>query len=212
MKTLKYSFFSCVVFFLFGCGIIVINPKYEDLTKNEQERIAPDSLESIDGFYKAYEDLSTKNIYKVDAKTTKEIIKNSDKEFVLIIFYANWCSPCKKQMPYIKEFYNKNKNLITLLYVSTSEWSQLNKDREYLNSLNLLVGASLVVDINKYGNKLSPKKRFISYFKDLNFSNFDSNKIGFPTYVLVKNDLTHIYTNSGIFENEKISNFITSTN
>lgn len=196
-----------VMLIISSCGIIVINPKFKDLSQDEQNAVAP-KKSAVNFFFDSYYDDNSHHIFSIEANQTKEIIKQTKENYSLVVFYANWCFPCKQQMPNILEFHKKHKNEMALILISTTEWSELDSDRKYLNSLGLHIGSSLVVDIFKYGQKLSPKVRYKAFYEDLNISDYDSKLIGFPLFILVDKQLNHYYTNVGNFDSKTISNLI----
>lgn len=202
---IKLSFVLMLI--ISGCGIIVINPKFQDLSQEEQEAITP-KRSALNSFFESYYDNSSHHIFSIEANQAKEIIKQTKEKFSLVVFYANWCFPCKQQMPKVVEFHKKHKKEMALILISTTEWSELNSDRKYLNSLDLHIGSSMVVDIFKYGQKLSPKVRYKTFYEDLNISDYDSKLIGFPLFILVDNQLNHYYTNTGNFDSKTIADLI----
>lgn len=44
----------------------------------------------------------------------KAIIKNDDKIYV-VNFWATWCAPCIKELPYFEKLHQQNKNVIVIL-------------------------------------------------------------------------------------------------
>lgn len=44
----------------------------------------------------------------------KAIIKNDDKVYV-VNFWATWCAPCVKELPYFEKLHQQNKNVIVIL-------------------------------------------------------------------------------------------------
>lgn len=44
----------------------------------------------------------------------KAIIKNNDKVYV-VNFWATWCAPCVKELPYFEKLHQENKNVIVIL-------------------------------------------------------------------------------------------------
>ncbi len=53
-------------------------------------------------------------VYDTFADFEKAIIKNDDKIYV-INFWATWCAPCVKELPYFEKLHQQNKNVIVIL-------------------------------------------------------------------------------------------------
>ncbi|QBZ98014.1 TlpA family protein disulfide reductase [Flavobacterium sangjuense] len=53
-------------------------------------------------------------VYDRFANFEKAIIKNDDKIYV-INFWATWCAPCIKELPYFEKLHQQNKNVIVIL-------------------------------------------------------------------------------------------------
>lgn len=53
----------------------------------------------------------------MDGKQKVELYKNNGKP-TFINFWASWCGPCKEEMPYIEEAYNKYKDQVNFLMVN----------------------------------------------------------------------------------------------
>lgn len=59
------------------------------------------------------------------------IIKDSTK-YNLVVFSASWCGPCHKQIPYLKEIYNKLKEKIEITYISLDKEETMSNWKELL--------------------------------------------------------------------------------
>jgi thiol-disulfide isomerase/thioredoxin len=53
-------------------------------------------------------------VYDTFSDFEKAIIKNDDKVYV-INFWATWCAPCVKELPYFEKLHQQNKNVIVIL-------------------------------------------------------------------------------------------------
>lgn len=63
--------------------------------------------------------------------TTKQSIADLKGKTVLITFFATWCGPCRKELPFIQsEIYNKYKNnpkFELLIFGREHSWEEVNK-------------------------------------------------------------------------------------
>ncbi len=63
----------------------------------------------------------------VNTKTNKRETIIQDKSiFNLVVFSASWCSPCHKQIPLLKDIYNKYSDKLELTYISLDREEALN--------------------------------------------------------------------------------------
>lgn len=66
--------------------------------------------------------------------TLKSSISDLKGKTVLITFFATWCGPCRKELPYIQsDIYNKyknNKDFELLIFGREHSWAEVNKFRE----------------------------------------------------------------------------------
>lgn len=70
--------------------------------------------------------------YETSAGKTKHISEFKGKT-ILITFFATWCGPCRKELPYIQsDIYNKyknNPNFVLLVFGREHSWEEVNKFR-----------------------------------------------------------------------------------
>lgn len=93
--------------------------------------------------------------YIHDYKTSKEFILKSDKP-VVVDFWANWCGPCKKMMPYMEQLAEKYKDQIIFCKVNTDVEKELASVFN-VNALPTLffipVGGKPIVDVGAQPEK-----------------------------------------------------------
>ena len=53
-------------------------------------------------------------VYDTFADFEKAIVKNDDKIYV-VNFWATWCAPCVKELPYFEKLHQQNKSVIVIL-------------------------------------------------------------------------------------------------
>ena len=68
----------------------------------------------------------------LDGKTV-ELAKNGGKPSFINI-WASWCPPCKMEMPFIQEAYEKYGDRVNFLMVNLTETDDLDKMKDYLSS------------------------------------------------------------------------------
>lgn len=80
----------------------------------------------------------------------------------LIVFSASWCGPCHKQIPYLKDIYNKLKGRIEITYISLdkketmSNWKKL-INKEEIPWRSLFAGEKINYIKDKYYVKAIPQ-------------------------------------------------------
>ena len=75
----------------------------------------------IEFFSKEFKDICLKN-----CQTGKqEFIVANDNKYTLLVFSASWCVPCHKLIPLLKEFYEKRKGVMDIVYVTLDKPEQL---------------------------------------------------------------------------------------
>lgn len=206
MKSLKILLTTVTLLFL-GCGIIEFVPTFESLKPEERKLIEPEQMQLVN-FQKEYHDLEKHLVFRSDAKFANEIISKSQFNYSLVIFYAHWCYPCKVEVKKLSKYLSGKDYSLQLLFISTVEWAEIEKDKDYLINNDFDLGASLVVDIYKYGNKISPRNRFRNFFTELNLSKENPDTLGYPTFMLVNEELNSLYISSGALDTNKLTKIL----
>ncbi len=120
-----------------------------------------------------------------------------NKKYVLIDFWASWCVPCIKGLPYIRNFFEKYKNELDIVFVSvdTSKSNWLSAINKYDMSFGYNVLS--VKDVEKY----------LHGYRDDNDIRNKYPYDGVPKYILIDKDGKIIKSWTGYSEeNEKDMN------
>lgn len=136
------------------------------------------------------EDTDSVNIVNLNQQIFKELIKNSNSDYHLVVFYAEWCKPCTEKMPIINSIASEFENL-TSYYIYTDTEKNLKFLRKYLLSQSFIT-KTYVLDNTYKGNV---KRRFKS-FRDQICSECENN-IGFPTVILLDKNMKVLYNETG---------------
>lgn len=164
-----------------SCGTL-INPRYVKLSKERQETLTPPPIKNYESFYSFNNDSSYHTIYKSTASELLQLIKTSNKPFIMVVFYAYFCGPCRQNMPTVLEFQNKHNDQLNLIFVSSCDWADINSERAYLTKYQK-GKSSIIIDINSYGTKFSNWDRLSSFLREL-VPNTSNKSFGFPYYLL----------------------------
>lgn len=107
------------------------------------------SMMNVDGLY-------SQTIHIVDTyeKLEKHIIHENDTTYV-INFWATWCVPCVKEMPYFQALHQKNQNQkIKVILVSLDFKKQIDTHlKPFIKKYNISADLVVMTD-NKYNNWL----------------------------------------------------------
>ncbi len=173
-----------------SCGTY-INPVYNKLPEEEKVELYPDN-------YKLAKRKKKPFVYVVNATELLSIIKKKASRFSLIVLYATWCSPCRKNIPQILSYMDK-KPEIAVFFVSSSDWIEINNIREYWKSKNFY-GTTYILDIynDRYKNRLmiGEKKRAERMLNEL-CPDCGEEIGGYPTYLLFNNEYRIVLKETG---------------
>ena len=122
-----------------------------------------------------WEDVEAGTVSFMDAfDFTLKDMKGSDVTFsevgglIILDFWATWCPPCKKEIPYLVEFYNKYKNRgLTIIGVSAEDPETLIKFKNELAATGTDMNYIMLTDSARevstmFGIKSIPTTFFIS--------------------------------------------------
>jgi thiol-disulfide isomerase/thioredoxin len=109
------------------------------------------------------------DIKDVSMKDLNSIVESARKkdQTVIAYFHANWCGPCEKFTPLVKEFYNQlhneKKDKYVFLKIDISEENQKDAavDRGYV------VGMPTVLSFHAKGRGMTPSKKGTGADQDL---------------------------------------------
>jgi len=187
-----------LVMFLSSCGIF-INPVYNKLSDEEKEFYNPDTISEQN------KNINQKGkVYPVNKNILEGLIKNSDIKYHLVVLYAVWCSPCRKELPEILNYFEK-KN-VTLYFITSDDWRYIENVKNYWNKTNYN-DATYILDIYEYKHKNSLRSGINVRNKVfLNSLCFNCSELGgYPIFILFNNDFEVIFKKAGTIENFNIT-------
>lgn len=126
----------------------------ETLMRIEQEKEhAAKARESFPG--NLYKDFTGKSPSD-EAVSLKSVVENESNTYVLLIFWATWCAPCRADMPVIADLYNQYRDKGFEVFAASiddnrASWLEVIKD--YSQWQNVIVGSDIR---DKYGVKGVP--------------------------------------------------------
>ncbi len=175
--------------FLTSCGYW-INPRYVKMSKKVQTEYKAPEFSNLEEFYAERDEYE---IYSTTVEKTKDLIKNSDKPYTLLAFYAHWCKFCHENMPKLKEFDSNNHDSINLIFISSSDWLERGEDKAYLERYEVRNKSSLIIDYREYGSEYMNWNRLAAFYQELApevYGNSIDSKdldVGLPHYMLFNN-------------------------
>ena len=93
------------------------------------------------------------NFILLDINGNENYLYNIHAPFKLIIFWASWCGPCLAELPELKDFHSKNKNVSIISFsidYDKSSWIKASKGNE--------------IPWYSFSDSKGPEGRFASYF------------------------------------------------
>lgn len=174
---------------LLSCGTW-INPRYVKLNKESQNELKPENFEVVEEFYNSYYSLTDSHkVYSVSSNQLKQIIRNSNKDISIVVFFGAWCGPCRINTPLVEQLQSQFIEDVNVFYVSSSDWATNSMDTDYLVNKEVKHNASFVIDIHQYGTKFTPWARINKFISNLK-SDSNISEYGLPTNLIFSKNLS----------------------
>ncbi len=178
-----------IVFTLSSC--MNFNPTYNKLSDIDKKNYEPIVYNALD--LKLFVQSSDTNIsiYKLDISVLKELMKQSEEKYFLLVSYTFWCPSSKLVFDSIVNSTFKNTQLILF---TPDDWYYIPNYKRFLKKKQYYT-PTYILDIYKYGLGYNPHKRFDKFKKEI--SNDLEEIGGFPSYILIDKDLNLILKRTG---------------
>ncbi|MBW7844018.1 MAG: thioredoxin family protein [Ignavibacterium sp.] len=138
-------------------------------------------------------DTDSVSIINFNFQYFKELLSNSNKEYHLVVLFAEWCKPCTEIIPVIDSITSEFQNLICY-YVYPDTEKNIKFLNKYLNN-QFIIRKVYFLDNTYKGNV---KKRFIA-FKNQVCTDCENN-VGFPTVILMNKNMKVLFKATGDIE------------
>jgi len=88
----------------------------------------------------------------------EERINTSEKPLTVVNFWATWCAPCIKELPYIEEAYQQNKSRMDLVLVNLDFADDIDKVNSFIARKSLTGEVLLLdnLDYNSWIDRIDP--------------------------------------------------------
>lgn len=181
-------FIILIVLLLSSC--MNFNPTYDRLSIVEKKKYEPKDYDSEE--INNLQILDTNiNIYKFDIDILKDLIKQSNKKYFLLVSYTFWCPSSKAVFDSIVNFDYSNTQL---LLFTPDDWYYLPNYKRFLKKKQYFL-PTYILDINKFGFGYNPHNRFDNFKNEISS---DLNDIGgFPSYILIDRNFKIVFKRSG---------------
>jgi thiol-disulfide isomerase/thioredoxin len=109
-------------------------------------------------------------------KETEKIISEPEKH-TLLCFTASWCGPCRVKIPLLKEIYEKTKESLNMVYITTDESETIDEWNTLMKEENIEWRSLWLTDENlKYDWKISAIPDYVLVFPDGNAERIKLNE------------------------------------
>lgn len=162
---------NIIPIFLMSLSLItscnLLNPTYRHASKSEQKKLTPLSLNSTllqDCNFLSKKD-TVVNIYKIDVSNLRELVKNTNKDYVLCVSIYLYCSGARQSFDSVLQI--NPDSPVELVVLNTIDWYYANKAREFFKRKHYYKPL-FIVDVTKYGYAFDSRTRWFNFVKEIN--------------------------------------------
>lgn len=141
----------------------------------------------------------TTTIYELDDELFKEIVAVSEKDYHLLILYADWCKPCIEKMKDIQLMGDKYRD-VNFYYFSADKNRRIPVIADYLRKNDILSPTFILSE----DYKRNVKKRF-TRFRDQLCSDCE-DILGFPSFILFDKQMNVLFKKTA--EVKELENYL----
>lgn len=95
-------------------------------------------------------------VIKIDG--LEQILRSTEKEILIINFWATWCGPCIKELPHFESLYRKRTADQQVVLVSLDFVEKIDRVKRFVRSRNIEAPVVLLddIDYNSWIDKVDP--------------------------------------------------------
>lgn len=167
------------------------NPTFDKLSELEKNKYQPKEYDSSETklFFQMLD--TNISVYKLDLNILKELIKQSDKRYFLLVSYTYWCPSSKVVFDSIV---NADYHNTQLILFTPDDWYYVPNYKRFLKK-HQYYQPTFILDIYQYGFGYNPHKRFDKFKSEISKNLTEIG--GFPSYLLIDSNLNVLLKRSG---------------
>ena len=100
--------------------------------------------------------LIAQEIPVIKVKELEEIIADKERKILVVNFWATWCAPCVKELPYFEAVHQKNDEQTKVVLVNLDFADKIEKVKSFVNRKKIQAPVLLLdeIDYNSWINKV----------------------------------------------------------
>lgn len=149
----------------------------------------------------AHANTDTIAVYELNGEFFKEIVTQSEKDYHLLILYADWCQPCLEKMERIRSLASENRN-VNFYYLSADKSRRIPVIADYMRRKGMVTPTFIL----SKDYKRNVKKRFTRFREEICSDCEDI--LGFPSFILFDKEMNMLFKNTA--EMTELENYLES--
>ncbi|MCX6292664.1 MAG: hypothetical protein NT126_13035 [Bacteroidetes bacterium] len=200
---INFSLQSAILLILTSCGLIVINPTYNNLSDDQKPFYKPAAFNpsgehgSNNHTSSNIDSASQIILQSIDSGNAAKILYDSPNSFVWFYVWASYCGPCVRKLSSINKLLSDQKNTINFILISADDYTR-SINIKHLLFKNKILFPTYILDVTKYGYKFNDDQRE-KIFKDQFCKNCRDEVLGYPMSLVFNDQKKIIYCGVGDF-------------
>jgi thiol-disulfide isomerase/thioredoxin len=105
-----------------------------------------------------YSFCSAQEIPVIKIRELEKMIQSKDKDVLVVNFWATWCAPCVKELPYFEALYQQKNPKLQIVLISLDYADKIDRVKTFVARKNLTTPVFLLdeIDYNSWIDKVDP--------------------------------------------------------